>query len=73
MSTWHNSLSTSKPFRWTGLIKGCSLGIKFHVSRIDTRTVYPRVVEIVFASLNEEYLEVVIKIGQPAGIRKGAL
>jgi hypothetical protein len=64
MRAWHNSPAPIEPFRRTRVVEGSSLAIQLHVLGVDTRAEDPWVVEVVFSGLNQEDLEIVVKIGQ---------
>lgn len=66
MSTWHSSRTTSKPLARTRLVERSRLGVQLHVTGVDARPKHPRVVEVALAGLDEQNLEVVVKIRQPS-------
>lgn len=68
MGTWNDSLSACQPLARARLIEGSCLGVKLHVTRIDSRPKDPGVVQVAFTRLNEEHLEVVVQIGQPGKV-----
>lgn len=49
------------------VVERCCIRVQLHVARIDPGAIYPWIVEVVLASLNQEDLQVVIEIGEPAG------
>jgi hypothetical protein len=67
MSGRHNGTTAVEPLRGAGLIEGCRLGVQLHVTGKDSRTKDRGVVEICLSGLDEEDLEVVVQVGQPAG------
>lgn len=52
MGTGDNCTTASQPLRWSRVVECSSLAIQLHVPRVNTRTVYPRVVEIGLSSFN---------------------
>lgn len=66
MGTWHSSRPSRKPLARTRLVKRSRLGVKLHVTGVDTRPKHPRVVEVALASLDKQNLEVMVKIRQPS-------
>lgn len=64
MGTWHDRLPSRQPLRRAPFVEGCSLGVKLHVTRVDTRAKHPGVVEVALASLNQQDLQVVVQVGE---------
>lgn len=58
----HNGLTASEPFGRSRLVEGSRLGVKLHVARVDARAVDPWVVEVVLTSLDQENLQVPVKV-----------
>lgn len=56
MSTWYNSSSSIKPLWWSRVVEWSSLAVKFHVSRVDTWSVNPWIVEIVLTTFDDQDL-----------------
>lgn len=68
MGTWDDSLSPCQPLAGARLVEGGRLGVKLHVTRIDSWPIDPGVVQVAFTRLDEEHLEVVVQVGQPGEV-----
>jgi hypothetical protein len=66
MCTRNDSSASVEPFRWAGVVEGGSLAVQLHVPRVDTRTEYPWVVQVVLPTLDQEDLELMVQVGQSA-------
>jgi hypothetical protein len=57
--------TTIEPLGGSRVVEGSRLGVKLHVSRVDTRAIHPGVVDIVLSALDQQDLEIVVQVGQP--------
>lgn len=64
VGAWNNSLATTEPLGWSGLVEGSCLAVQLHVAREDARAEDPWVVQVVLSTLNQQDGEIVVKISQ---------
>lgn len=73
MSARDNSFTTIQPRRGPRVVESSCLGVQFHVSGVNARTIDPRVVQVTLSRFDEKDLEVVVEIGQTCGDRYSQL
>ncbi len=64
MGAGNNRTAAVEPFRGPRVVERGRLGVELHVSWVDTRAEDPWVVEVTLSALNQEDIELVVKIGQ---------